>query len=529
MNVKKTLLISFILIVGSFLIVQGVPESEKYGGTLVLHSSQNLMDLNPMVYNDIYSASALNQLFDALTDRNPKTGEIIPCLAKSWEFSEDKKTITYHLREGVEFHNGEKFTAEDVKFTFNWILNPENGSPNRTEINFIEEVTTPDEYTVKITSKEVFAPALTAEGIAIVPKDTFQEMGREKFNNNPVGTGPFKFEKWDKGSQVVLVRNENYWLKKPYLEKIIIRPIPKLATAVLELEKGSIDILEQIPAPDVNRLKKMDEINVPGKAGLNYYWIGFNDAREPTDNKKFRKAVYLSFDIDDAVKQIYGETAMRSYGLVPPTSFGNDREYLKENVKLDENDEKAGELFKELQEEGELPKEPRITIYTPPDPQRMKLATVISTNLILHGIEASVAPREWGTYLTMLSRSEKNPKGKIKMYIIGWIAGGPDPYNFLYYQLHSDNNIPPANNWSNYSNEKVDELIDQGTTTFDREEREEAYVEAQRTALKSYVHIPAYHEVLLKGVRDRVNGYSIEPTGGYIKMCSPYSNVWVEH
>lgn len=539
-NYKCLTLLQVLSVTFAFLIVVGgltlaAAEEPQYGGTLTVHSSQTFKDLNPMICRDNYSFYVQNQIFDELVTLDPETLEPKPYIAKDWEFSEDGTKLTFYLHEGITFHNGEKLTAEDVEFTFEWILDPENGSPRRPDLAWIKELKVLDEYTVQVITKEEYAPygpALIQGVNGIVPKDTFQEMGREEFNSNPVGSGPFKFVEWKRGDHITLTKNEDYWLKEPYLDKVIFKPIPKLNTAVLGLEKGDIDIIDNIPAAQIPHLKKVEGVKVLTSPSVSTYWVGFNASKAPFSNRLFRKAVYQSFSMDAAIQNIFqGRTDIRAYGEVPPSLWANDREYLKENVALKEDDESAKKIFSSLKELGVIPKNFSFKIYCPPDPRRKKLSTIMATNLKQNGINATVQPLEWGAYLDALYRSESNPVGKCGVYVIGWTKI-PDPNGFLYYFFHSDNaTLGAASNWSYYYDPKVDMLIDQARSMTDQEKRAELYVEAQRRASRSYIHLPAYHLIENRGVRERVHGFRCDPIIGPIglNLVDPFTNVWVEH
>lgn len=525
------LVVVFALSVG---LMAGAQEVEK-GGTLTVASGQNFKDLNPMVSNAVYDFYVINQVFDELVVLDPETLEPKPYVAKSWEFSEDKCSIVFHIKKGIKFHNGEKLTAEDVAFTFNWIINPDNASPNRSEYAWLKEVKVLDEYTVKFIEKEEkcpYAPALVSETAAIVPKDTFLEMGRDKFNQNPVGSGPFEFKEWKKGDRITLTKNEDYWLTDVNLDKVVFRPVPKLATMMLELQKGGVDITDTIEPVQVPEFRKMDNVEVRQTPGLNYFYVAFNTSRMPYANKTFRKAVYMSFSMDNAIESIFNataKTAFRAYGSIPPRLWASDRDYLKNEVALKENDEKATELFNLLEGQGILGADKKITVYTPPDPRRKKLGTIIVTNLKEHGLKADTQPLEWGAYLDLLYRSNKDPLGsEVDMYIIGW-SGSPDPNAFTYYLFEAKENttIGACNNFSFYFDPLVNYNIMEAQKTMDQEKRKELYVEAQRRAMSSYVHLPAYHTIETRGVNAKVHDYEPDPLGN-MPLVNPFRNVWIE-
>jgi peptide/nickel transport system substrate-binding protein len=502
------------------------------GGTLTIASGQTFKDLNPMISNSAYDFYVINQIYDDLLYTNPETNfPEATGVAKNYEFSEDKCEITFHIQEGITAHNGEVINAEDVAFTFNWIIDPENASPNASELAWLQEVEVVDDLTAKFITKPEkcpYAPALLGESRAVVPKDTFLEMGADKFNRNPVGSGPFKFVEWKSGDHITLVKNENYWLKEPNLDKIIFRPIPKLATMMLELEKGGVDITDTMVAEDIPRFKEMDDVKVLTQNSFSYFYFAFNMSKAPFNDIRFRKAVYQSFSMDNAVQAIFkGLTAVRAYGAVPPPMWANDSEYLKNNVALEEDAEEASRLFRELRKENVLPPNFSPTIYCPPDPRRTKLSTIVATSLKEHGIDTKVQPLEWGAYLDLLYRSGEHPLGEYGMYVIGW-SSIADPYGYLYYLFTSENAVVGSgNNFSFYSNPLVDQLILEANTTFDKEVREEKYVKAQRIIFESYVHLPAYHYIENRGTRARVKGYTPDPSAS-MNICTPYANVWVE-
>jgi len=515
-----------------------VPETPgaHIGGTLVIGVSQTFKDLDPRVANSIYDRYVIHSIFDNLIGLDPDTQTPIPWVAKSWEFAEDGSSITFYLNEGIKFHNGEPLTAEDVAYTFNWIIDPKHGTAIANRFKWLKEVVVVDEYTVKFVNKPEYTPFCPAIGTialysSIVPKDTCEEMGEETFNRAPIGSGPYKFVEWKTGDHITLERNEDYWLVYPNLDKVIYRPIPTLSTMMLELEAGGIDICDNMPAQDIPRFRAMKNVEVQQCPGFTYFWIGFNLSHAPSNDIRFRKAVYMSIDMDAAVYSIFqGLTGIRAYGALSPAQWANDREYLREHIALKEDDARAKELFAQLKEEGVIPPNFKTTIYSPLDPRRVKLATILATNLIENGIKAEVQPLDWGPLLELVYRSEADPLGKkFEMFLMGW-TGGPDPHDTLYYKFTTDNiAIGPSDNMTWYSNPEVDALIYKADTYpgCDQAAREALYVEAQRKIFADYPHIPAYHYIQTHGVNTRVHDYRVDPSAS-MQLCGPYNNVWVE-
>ncbi len=513
-----------------------VPETPDahVGGTVTVGVSQTFIDMDPRVGNSVYDAYIMDAVFDDLVGLDPETLAPIPYIAKSWEVTEDGSSTTFYLNEGIKFHNGEDLTAEDVAYTFNWIIDPANGSPNASEYEWMLEAVVIDDYTVTIFNKPdwtPYCPGIVSESAAIVPKDTCEEMGPEAFNLNPVGSGPYKFVEWVTSDHITLERNEDYWLVYPNLDKIIFRPIPNLATMMLELEAGGIDIVDNIPAQDVPRFQADPNVVVQQLPSLSYFHIGFNHSHLPSSDIRFRKACGMSINMDAAIFSIFqGLTGVRAYGVTPAALWANDREYLEANA-IKEDDEEAVRLFNELKAEGIIPEDFETTIYCPLDPRRVQLSTILATNLQENGINAQVQPLDWGPLLDLLYRSEADPLGEdFEIYVMGW-SGGPDPDNFIYYLFTTENAVVgTANNFSWYSNPEVDRLVKEAATCpgCDQATREALYVEAQRIAfVEDYADMTGYHYIETHAVRVRVHDYQINALGD-IEFCSPSNNVWVD-
>ncbi len=536
---RKLLLVLGISLVVFGLVAVGqtsVPETPgaNVGGTLTVASSQTFVDMDPRVCNDVYSFYVLDQVFDDLVDLDPETLKAIPFIAKSWETAEDGSSTTFYINEGITAHNGEVIDANDVAYTFNWIIDPANGSPNASEYEFLKEVVVINDYTCKFIHKAdwvPYCPGIVSESTAIVPMDTCEAMGPDQFNLTPIGSGPFKFVEWIAGDHVTVERNEDYWLVYPNLEKIVFRPIPNLATMMLELEAGGVDVVDNIPAQDVPRFQADPTVVVQQVPSLTYFHVSFNHSHLPSSDIRFRKACILSVDADAAIFSIFqGITGIRAYGVTPAALWGNDREYLQ-SVALEEDDEEAKRLFQELKDEGIIPEGFETTIYCPLDPRRVQLSTIVATNLEENGIKAQVQPLDWGPLLDMLYRSEADPLGEdFEIYVMGW-SGGPDPDNFIYYLFTTDNAvIGTANNFSWYSNPEVDRLVKEAATTpgCDQAKREALYVEAQRIAFEDdLADLCGYHYIETQGVNARVHDYSLNALGDIV-FCRPYCNVWVD-
>jgi len=506
----------------------GAAFAEKMGGTLTIACRQTLSHLNPMLGKGIYGYYATNSIFDSLITVNPETLEPAPFVAKSWAISEDAKEFTFYLNEGISFTNGESLTADDVKFTIDWTLDPDNASPQASNFKWVDRVEAVDDYTVKIYSKDPFPAGLTSLVVRIVPHDTFEEIGAEDFDSNPVGSGPFMLEEWVKGSQVVLVRNSDYWLKTPNLDKVVIRVIPETTTAELELEQGGVDITDTLLPQDIEHFESLEHINVEMRTGLNTQFLGFSSQLVPYSNLEFRKAVIQSFDMDEAVKAIFPHGgATRAYGMVPPPLWANDEPWLMANSALSEDDDAAEATFARLKRDGVIPADFKAVVYSPPDPNRRKMATIIATNLQQNGLDVEVSQLEFGAYLELLFA------GECGMFLIGWVGVSTslDPYEFLSFMFRGSDSACTSSgyNLTCYENDVVDLLLGVANTNPDFNLRETMYVAVQRIAVgQDYAMLPAYHEALIRGVNKRVQDYFASSTEMIpFQLCSPFNNVWL--
>ena len=538
MRARTGVVLALLVMVFGLLVVAetSVPETPgaNVGGTVTVGVSQTFIDMDPRVMNSAYDGYITDAVFDDLIALDQETLEPIPYVAKSWEVPEDGSSLTFYLNEGIKFHNGEDLTAEDVAYTFNWILDPASGSPNATEYEWLQEVVVVDDYTVKFINKPEwtpYCPALISETSAIVPMDTCEEMGPEQFNLTPVGSGPYRFVEWVVSDHITLERNEDWWLTYPNLDKIVFRPIPNLATMMLELEAGGVDVVDNMPAQDVPRFQADSNVVVQQVPSLSFFHMGFNHSHLPSSDVRFRKAVGHSVDWDAAIFSIFqGLTGIRAYGVIPAALWANDREYLQANA-IEEDDAEAVRLFQELKDEGIIPENFETTIYCPLDPRRVQLSTIVATNLLENGITAQVQPLDWGPLLDLLYRSEADPLGEdFEVYVMGWV-GSPDPDAFIYYLFTTDNaTIGTANNFSWYSNPEVDRLVKEAATTpgCDQATREALYVEAQRIAfVEDFCDMTGYHYIETQGVSARLHDYHLNALGD-VEFASPSNNAWVD-
>ncbi len=473
--------------------------------------------LQSVAITELIGESFAANIFDTLVSYKDDLSNPAPGLAKSWTISDDGKSYTFILREGVKFHNGEDFTAEDVKYTIDEIVNPDNASPSKQFFSVVNSVNVIDDYTIEFKLDQVnpsFLLVLGSPQIGIMPKDHVLEVGHDVFDRSPVGTGPFIFQEWTPDTTLTLVKNKNYWGGEPNIEKAIFKPIPKAEVRAVELKSGGIDLATNLTAQDIDALTANKDYDVKQVPGLSLQYLGFSSVKEPYSDVRFRKAIYYSTDFENAIKGIYGNTGERAYSWIPTGVLGNDVEYMKSKA-LPYDIEKAQALFDELIADGVLTAGQEIEIIAPQDQYRSKIATAIASSLIKFGFKPEVQTLEFGTLLPLTEQ------GKTGIYFLGW-GSVADPDRWTYSIFHSE---AGKQNRSAYSNPVVDAELAKGRITVDVKDRETSYVKAMRVALtEEYIHIPLTFKTITSVSSLKVKNYEPSPQG-YVYLFTPTYNV----
>ena len=239
------------------------------------------------------------------------------------------------------FHHGRELISRDVKFTIESILDPATKSPKKGGFNLVERIEAPDKYTLKVFLKEVNAAFIHNMQIGILPEDIARKL-KDDFQSKPVGAGPFKFKDWERGTKLILVKNENYFENGPFLKEIQFKLIKENTVRLLELEKGTVDFLQNDIPPDFfDRLISNDTINVIKSPSTNFSYIGFNFKDPLLCEKEIRKAIAYAIDRDKIIKYILKNDAQKATGLISPLNWA----YESDVIIYDFNPEKAKEIL----------------------------------------------------------------------------------------------------------------------------------------------------------------------------------------
>ncbi|HEV2128460.1 MAG TPA: ABC transporter substrate-binding protein [Thermomicrobiales bacterium] len=475
------------------------------GGTLTLGVQADPAELDPHKTSLTAAWHVIEHVYETLITTD-ETLSPVPALAESWEISDDGLTYTFNLREGVFFHNGREFVADDVKYSVERILDPETASPVVDELASVESVEAVDTYTAVITLKNPdasFLAKLMGSSIAIVPQEVVEERG--DLMQTMVGTGPFRFLDYVPNTEVRLERFADYWdAPLPYLDALNIQIIPDNTARTTALVQGTADIIEYAPVQDLPIFEADDTIVVTGNENTNIRYMGINVQREPFDQLEVRQAISMAIDrgpIIDAAVFGYGTPT----NVIFPASYwaGIESEIpepdiegaraLLESVGLGDGFECQIQSWAQY-------------------PFLSNAAIVIQEQLRQIGIEGEVDLQENAVML------ENYFSGNFDLSVTGTSAY-VDPNDVIQSNFGTDQ----ASNGEGYSNPEVDRLIQEGIGTTDQEERAEIYAEIQRILLNDLPWINLFIAEQYEAMKDYVQGYVHIPTGSNRSLKS----VWI--
>ncbi|WP_336046515.1 glutathione ABC transporter substrate-binding protein [Solibacillus ferritrahens] len=478
------------------------------GGELVIEVLSEAVELDPHGSNDIPSSNVQRNIFETLVVRNFETGEIEPLLAESWEYI-DELTLQLKLRQGVKFHDGTDFNAEAVKVNLVRLLDPNIASPRLSNFEPITEIVVMDDYTIQIKTEKPYGPllfALTHPGGNIMSPAVIEEdykrmenggEARAYGNENPIGTGFLKLDKWTPGQEIRLVKNTEYWGEQVTYDSAVFKTVPESATRAADLEAGYAHIIDPVQPTEVPLVEGYAQVLKQPSVSISY--LGFNTEKEPFNNPKVRQAIAKALDREAIIKGVYDGFGVQAFGPLSPMVWG----YTEDVTKQDTNIEEA----KALLAEAGLADGFKTAIWTNDNPQRQQIAVILQETLKQLKIDATIEVMEWGAYL------EKTSKGDHDMFMLGWAPSTGDADGAIYPLFHSSD--IGNNNRTRYNNAKLDELLELGRIETDETIRADIYKQAQEMinteAPAAFIH----HQAYLTGYANNVTGFSVDATGIY--------------
>jgi len=460
------------------------------------------------IQGGLYNLLPNKLLYDTLVKYDPVDLSIVPGLAESWEVSDDGLTWTFHLRDGVKWHDGYPFTAEDVAFTVGIWLNrkiPYYLSGNVQGITGVEVV---DPLTVKIYAEQPIAsfPALLAYNMHMLPKHLLEDYTPEElvspteFLRHPIGTGAFKFDRKQPGSFVRLVANEDYWDGRPYLDAFVFRVVPDIDTQLAQIQAGDLDFIV-IEPHQLSAVQGVPGLRIDEAPQINHFYIDLNHHRPIFQDKSVRQALTYALDRQAIIDNILMGTAELATGPISPLlswAYEPDvKQYPYDPAKAVDLLEKAGWV---LGPDGVRQKDGMrlsFTIDVDPHPVRQQIALVAQQAWQAIGCEVGLELYEYSV-IQSRSRSaqpafDANPN---------WLVTPADPDISTYYLSTSGGNT------SKWADPRVDELLMQGKAALDQEERARIYSELQKIIAEECPIIYLYYPKEIRVMNAKLHNFA---------------------
>jgi oligopeptide transport system substrate-binding protein len=501
----------------------------KFGGIYHRMMGDNPSTLDPAFVTDVYGGSVVRQIFDGLVQFDANLNPI-PALAEFWEASRDGRTWTFALRQGVKFHHGREVTVHDVVYSLTRLLRVKSlGSAADLferiqgakdfmagKTRGVEGLKAVDRYTLQMVLEEPFAPIIAYLGFPnamVVPQDEV-EKHESTFRRAPVGTGPFKFIRWEPNQEIVLEANDHYYEGRPFLDTLMFKIVVggKIEERFAEFLKGNLEEAI-IPSGKMNEVRadpqyrKYQRVRKPA---LSLYYIGFNARLKPFDDKRVRQAFNYAVDKEAIVREITQMGSLVATGVLPPGMPGYNphlRGYSYDPAKA-----------KQLLAEAGYPDGagfPIVQLWAGQRAESTKAELAAYRRyLAALGVQVDVHfAANWPAYKAMLE------EGKLPMFRLMWVADIPDPDNFLLPLLHS---ASPTNRMF-YRNPLVDQLLEQARKESDEARRIALYREVERIVMDDAPWITQHHSVLEYLFQPYVQGVEINLLG---RRTMPMKKVW---
>jgi peptide/nickel transport system substrate-binding protein/oligopeptide transport system substrate-binding protein len=509
---------------------EGTP---KPGGVYNYPLSANPPAIDPGTAYESEGIQVVHQVFEGLVAHAlDENGNMVPVpdIAESWETNEDASVWTFKLKQGVMFQPpvSREVVAQDFVDSWNYVSNPELESwtsyilapvEGCTESGYWETdagltgVKAIDDYTLEVTLQYPFAefPTTVAHPVASAqPVDYIEEVGAEKYNRKPVGTGPFLVDEWKNNQYVHLLRNPDYWDTEnaAYVDEVNMPIILESSTSWLEFQKGTVDYTT-VPPGQNQVAKTMPEVTsgewtAQDWPDLSIYYIGLNMNNPGVggdENLELRKALALSADKEQVISIALEGSGVPATGIAPEGVGG----YQPDQSPYAYDPEAAKEIVAGL---GEVP---TLQYWYNTDEGHQKVAEVLQAGWGDIGFDIELSNFEWGTFNEMLAESEDGGPDSAQIFRMGWSADYPSLDNFLYPLFHSSQH--GAYNNTFYDSPEFDALLIQARQTLDEAQRYNLYLQAEKLLLTDANAIPIYYYRNFRVTNNRIANFSRNPMG----------------
>uniref|UniRef100_A0A9E7ZJ03 ABC transporter substrate-binding protein n=1 Tax=Bosea sp. NBC_00436 TaxID=2969620 RepID=A0A9E7ZJ03_9HYPH len=436
--------------------------------------------LDPQVQWNPDSYYVYRNIFDNLVTRDDK-GAIIPQVATAWKQVSDTE-IEFDLRSDIAFHDGSKLTADDIVYSVKRITDPKFASPQLGQFDKITDATALSPTKVKLVTAGPY-PALLAQlvKLSIVPKAVVEAVGKDAFNLKPVGSGPYKFESWQRGVNVQLTRNDAYWGTKAPFPTVVFRAVPDAATRLANLQAGASDLVVTLDADQAGQLKSAPKAQALIGLTERVAYVRLNTTKPPFDNPKLRLAAAYAIDKQAMIDGLLGGYDKQVPELLTPAIFG-----WVDGIKAPEHDLAKA---KALIAEAGLAAKAEIDLSTAPVFDQ-RIVQAIQQMLTEAGFNVKIAMSDMATYL---KRAQAGPETTSLLSFGRWSCACQDADGVLFPLLHK------SSGWSAYRNPKMDALLEEARATLDTNKRLAAYKQVHEIVAADVPVVPLYQAVVIYG------------------------------
>jgi len=477
----------------------GAAGEAKSGGTLRWASQFEPQTLNAAFRSPAAYPSAMSHLvFDGLTRLDPENGfQPIPGLATSWEGSPDGTVYTFTLRDGVRWHDGQPFTADDVKFTLDAIRDPKNRATTYTDFMLVDSVEVVDPRTVRIRLEQPYAPLLTNLAVSIIPRHLLdgKDLTTAEFNQRPVGTGPFRFVEWRKGESITLEANPDSWRGRPKLDRIVITFVPDESARLVRLKTGEVHGA-RLEAKQVGEFKSSDAMTVLRSPTATARSFAVNLRNPLFADPRVRQALNYAVD-KEAIVKTAGGTGTAARGPLQNTPFDKaDSPTFAYDLKKVE--QLMGEAGWQENSSGVFQKDGKTFSFTLIAPIFLDEANVMATSLRAAGFDVKVEQKDYTYVYSNTNQFEA----------VMYSFGSPVDPDAIYFLFHSSGHIDKAGFNFFYTNARVDALLDQARTTTDPTKRKALYADMQAEVAADPPYVYAWYPDSFVAIRKGLTGLS---------------------
>ncbi len=491
-----------------------LPLESDRGARYVTGSIGEPSNLVPYISTDSASSEVTSLIFVSLLRYN-KDLHIEPFAAEHYSVEDEGKLLRFRLRKGIMWEDGVELTTDDIEFTWKIVTDPKTASPYAESFMSIKEFRKIDKYNFEVTYDRYYAKSLISWMGAILPKHILQgqNLRNTSFSRKPIGAGPFRLDSWVPGSSVTLKSSPSYFEGEPYINTVIFRIIPDLATMFLETKSGNLDMMGLTPQQYLRQTSgKFWEENYCKYKYLSsaYVYMGFNMMHPFFKDVMVRKAISHAIDRQAIVKGVLMGQGVAAFGPYKPGSWAYHPSLKPPKFDIDLAKsllQKAG--FEDKNKDGIVEKDGKDFVFTlltnQGNEQRILTATVIQSQLKALGIKVEIRTIEWAAFI-----KEFINKGQFDAVILGWtITQDPDIFDVW----HSSKAKPGGLNFTRYTNEKLDELLIEARQTPDIKVRTALYAQVQEILDEEQPYNFLYVPYALPVVQSRFHGIKPELAG----------------